>query len=41
LSFETALLPLGGAVPEDYVFEAAADGSEVKFSVKEDALVMK
>jgi predicted dithiol-disulfide oxidoreductase (DUF899 family) len=25
-------LPLGGAVPEDYVFEEAADGSEVKFS---------
>jgi predicted dithiol-disulfide oxidoreductase (DUF899 family) len=25
-------LPLGGAVPSDYVFEEAADGSEVKFS---------
>ena len=25
-------LPPGGGVPEDYVFEAAADGSEVKFS---------
>jgi len=26
------MLPPGGAVPEDYVFEEAADGSEVKFS---------
>jgi predicted dithiol-disulfide oxidoreductase (DUF899 family) len=25
-------LPVGGAVPADYVFEEAADGSEVKFS---------
>jgi predicted dithiol-disulfide oxidoreductase (DUF899 family) len=25
-------LPLGGPVPEDYVFEAAANGSEVRFS---------
>jgi predicted dithiol-disulfide oxidoreductase (DUF899 family) len=25
-------LPLGGAVPEDYVFEAVSDGAEVKFS---------
>jgi predicted dithiol-disulfide oxidoreductase (DUF899 family) len=25
-------LPPGGAVPEDYVFEEAADGSEVRFS---------
>jgi predicted dithiol-disulfide oxidoreductase (DUF899 family) len=25
-------LPLGGGVPADYVFEEAADGSEVKFS---------
>ena len=25
-------LPPGGAVPEDYVFEEAADGGEVRFS---------
>ena len=25
-------LPPGGAVPRDYVFEAAADGGEVRFS---------
>ncbi len=29
---ERRALPPGGPVPEDYVFEAAADGSEVRFS---------